>query len=218
MDKQLIIAIGRECGSGGRIIAEIVGEKLGIDVLDKNMLDEVSEASHIDIKHLEKYDEKAKAVGRILGVSMGNEVTRAIWNHISSKAARGESFVVVGRCAEEVLKANPNLLSVFICADQYDKYARMVDEYGFSEGEAEDIRRNTDENRKKFHDRNSDTKWGDNTSYDFVVNSSNLGINGTAEAIVRMAAVKMESRDVKASNVDEVRRKEQYLKRVQESH
>ncbi len=214
MDKQIIIAIGRECGSGGRFIAELVGKKLGIDVLDKNMLDEVAEETAIDLKSLEKYDEKAKIISRLMDSAKANEVTSAIWDHISAKAARGDSFVVVGRCAEEVLKSNPNLLSVFICGERYDKFARIVDEYGFGEVEAEELRKRTDFERGKFHDKHSDKKWGDPASYDFVVNSSKLGIEGSAEAIIKMIDVKAMPKEVKVIDEAEARRKEQYIRRV----
>lgn len=214
MSKQVIIALGRECGSGGRVIAEIVGEKLGIDVLDKNVLNEVSETSNIDVRSLKKYDERARILGRILK-SKGTEVTNAIWDLLKQKADNGESFLIVGRCAEEALKDNPNLLSVFITGERYDKFARVVDGYGYTESEAEELRRNTDADRRKFHDMHSDKKWGEVESYDVVLNSSTLGIEGTAEAILKMVEVKANAEPPKALTEEEEQRRELYFRRVQ---
>ncbi len=205
MDKQIIISIGRECGSGGRLIAEIIGDRLGIEVLDKNMLHVLHEETDIDMKSLEKYDESARSVGKILGVSKANEVTLMIWDYIKEKADRGESFVVVGRCSEYVLKDNPNLLSVFVCGENYDKHFRIINDYGIPEAEAELVRTSTDEDRKKFHDRNAETKWGDPEGYDLMVNSSSFGIPGSAEVIIAAAEGKAAS-----SKYD----KEAYLNRI----
>lgn len=215
MAKQIIIAIGRECGSGGRIIAEMIGEKMGIEVLDKNLLDDVSEKTSIELKELAKYDEKAKIIGRIIGGSKESEINQVIWDHMKAKSTVGDSFVVVGRCAQEVLKANPNLLSVFICGERYDKFARIVDEYGFTdEGEAEEMRKKIDAERERFHNRYSVFKWGDPSGYDVVLNSSALGLEGTADAIVKIAQIKSESKVVKIVDEDEARRKEQYFRRT----
>ena len=207
MDRQIIISIGRECGSGGRLIAEIIGQELGIDVLDKNMLHSIHEETDIDMKSLEKYDESSRSVGKILGVSKGNEITLLIWDYIKEKADRGESFVVVGRCSEYVLKDNPNLLSVFISGDKYDKHFRMINDYGIPESEAEELRIRTDDERQKFHDRNSESKWGEPGGYDIHVNSSSFGIPGAADVIIKAAERKAES-----SSYD----KDEILKRIVE--
>ena len=102
-----------------------------------------------------------------------------------STDASGESFVVVGRCAEYILRGNPNLVSLFICGDLDEKIRRVAERAKVSEARAAELIRETDRRRKLYHNYYCDNKWGDARGYDMTVNSSKLGIEQTAAALVR---------------------------------
>ena len=119
MEKQLIIAISREYGSGGHEIAKILADEFKINLYDRSMLDEIAKEKDIEIEYLEKYEEKPKRtyLSRKIGAytnSIEEIIAEMQFDFIRRKAETGESFVIVGRCAETVLKDNKALVSIFI--------------------------------------------------------------------------------------------------------
>lgn len=213
MDRQIIISVGRECGSGGRLVAELIGKKLGIEVLDKNIINAVHEKTKMDIKFLEKYDERNSFIRSLFSKSE-DKVKQATWDYLKEKAASGDSFVVVGRSADIALKDNPNLTSVFVTGERFDKFLRIVNDYGFDELEAENIRRRVDSQRQKSHNMNSDIEWGDPAGYDVVLNTSTLGLDGAADAAIALAELKLKNGYKKVLTEDYDTHKSIYFKRV----
>ena len=121
MDKQLIISIGREFGSGGHEIAEMLAERFELNLYDKNLLEQIANDKNLNVKNLEKYDEKPRNMWMtrtVRGYSNSAEENLANmqFEYLKKAAADGESFIVVGRCAETILKNNPALISMFILA------------------------------------------------------------------------------------------------------
>lgn len=109
MAEQIIIAIGREFGSGGHEIAEKLSELYGIKLYDKNILQNIAEAKNVDVASYEKYDEVPKKMifsrtVKGLSNSMEENIAQLQFRYLEDKANAGESFVVVGRCAETMLK------------------------------------------------------------------------------------------------------------------
>ncbi len=195
MDNQIIISIGREYGSGGRYIAELIADELGIELLDKNILQKIQEEKEINATKYENYDEKPTKWGHSstrgrFSNSMEKAVAEIQWDYLREKAEKGDSFVIVGRCAEYVLRDNPNLLSVFVEANEKDKIRRIIDEYGIDEAQADNVRKVTDSERRKYHNQFADYKWGDSRGYHMCINSSRFGIPATA-VIIAEAAMKM---------------------------
>lgn len=195
MDNQIIISIGREYGSGGRYIAELIADELGIELIDKNLLEKIRDEKKIDTSSYENYDEKpakrsiSSKRGRFTN-SVSDALAEIEWDYLKEKAEKGDSFVIVGRCAEYVLKDNPNLLAVFVEADEKDKLKRIVDEYGIEEYQADSVRKVTDQERRKYHNQYAEYKWGDSRGYHMCINSSRFGIPATA-VIIAEAAMKM---------------------------
>ena len=108
---QLIIAIGRESGSGGLEIARTLAERFGLPLYDKSILQSAAEDRGVDPKSLEQYDERPRSplfYRSIKGFSNAPEdgVAQMQFDLLRQHAAAGESFVVLGRCAEEVLAAD----------------------------------------------------------------------------------------------------------------
>lgn len=105
------------------------------------------------------------------------------FDFLKEKAENGESFVVVGRCSEDVLKAYDGLMSFFIIADEEAKLKRVQESRGVSAEEAEMIIRRHDKKRKSYHNYYCQTKWGDARNYDMTINCSRLGLGATADMI-----------------------------------
>ena len=188
MDKQIIIAIGREFGSGGHEVAEIIARRYNIALLDHSLLQNISEEKSIDLGILEKYDEQPRNMilsRTVAGYTNALEehVARIQFDYIRSLADSGKSFVVVGRCAEYVLKDCPAMISIFITGDRKSKCERIMSKYGLSEDEALHMMKRKDTTRKNYHNYYCDGKWGDSRNYDVCINSSILGIGGVVDFI-----------------------------------
>ena len=113
--------------------------------------------------------------------SPADNVAMMQFNFLREKAEKGESFVVVGRCSETILKDYPGLISIFIIGDMDHKIARVSKLYGKNEKEAERFIREKDRKRKKYHDSHCKTKWSESHNYDLSLNSSTLGVGGSVD-------------------------------------
>ncbi len=190
MGKQLIITVGREFGSGGHIIAVKLAEHFGIQLLDSNILAEVAKKSNAREEYLKKYDESARNLffsRTVNGFSNSPEeiIAQMQFDYIKQKSDAGESFVVIRRCADYILRKNPALVRVFVLGDTEAKIKRTAEREGISEEKAKIRMEQADKRRKYFHNTHSENKWGDSRSYDITVNSSKLGLDSTAELLIK---------------------------------
>lgn len=190
MKKQIIVAIGREYGSAGHEIGRKLAAKLEIPFYDRNLLDEFADQRDVDADLLAKYDEKPRRFffNRTVTVR-GQKYTNSPIQNIAdiqfallkSKAYDDDCFVVCGRCADEVLKEFPGLITVFITADYDAKVKRVMEKRNMSEKEARRAIEKHDKTRRAYHDYFCKSKWGQAGSYDLCVNSSLFGIDGTVD-------------------------------------
>ena len=185
-DKQLIITIGREYGSGGHAIGEMLAEKLGIGFYDAEIIQRLSEKKGIKKETLSKYDEKPSPVlmnrsVRGYSTSLEEAVAEMQFKMIRKIAASGESFVLIGRCGETVLSKYDCLIRLFVLGDMDSRITRIMKRKRVSRKEAQKLIKTTDKRRKAYHNYYSDGKWGDSRTYDLTINSSCLGVEGTAE-------------------------------------
>lgn len=188
MAKQLIISISREFGSGGRDIAKKVAEDMGLELYDRNMLEDIAEKMNIEPEVLEDIDEKPRnklLSRRVNGHSnsMEENLAQMQFEYLRRKADQGESFVVVGRCSETILKDREGLVSIFIVGDKETKINHTMEKFGISREEAVTKSERHDRSRRRYHNHYSDFKWGDSRNYDMCINSSRLGMEGTAGII-----------------------------------
>ena len=189
MKEQIIITVGREHGSGGHYVAQLISEKLGIKLYDKEIVEGTATDNGFTRELVERMDEKpvnfffSRRIGEYSN-SLEENVAQRTFDFIRAKLITGESFVVVGRCAEEVLKDEPNLIRVFISGDKADKLQRIMTTDGVDGAKADEIIRTVDRRRKTYHNYYSEHKWGDSRGYDVVMNTSRLGISGTADALI----------------------------------
>ena len=188
MAKQVLIALGREFGSGGHEIARQLAERLGIALYDRNMLEQIAAEYQTTREELEPYDESPRKLvfsRRVNGFSNAPEdtVAQMQFDYIRKRAEAGESFVVLGRCADEVLKDYPGLIRVFVRAEESFKKQRILERGAKSEQEALVLMIRTDRKRKLYHDQFCTGKWGEPESYDLLIDSARLGIEGTTELL-----------------------------------
>lgn len=194
---QVIISIGREFGSGGHEIAQKLSEVYGIPLYDRNLLKEIASEKNLDSATLEEYDEKRKrfmVYRKVRGMDASPEVAVAHlqFNYLKDKAAAGESFVVVGRCAETILRENENMIPIFILGDEEAKIQRVMKVYDKSREEAIDLMNYKDRARKDYHNHFCAVKWGDSRNYELSINSSKLGIDKTVKFIADYINARMD--------------------------
>ena len=140
---------------------------------------------------LEKYDEKP--LNRFLArnvsgfsSSLENNLAQMQFSYLKDKADSGKSFVVVGRCAETVLKEYDGLITIFVLGDEETRVKRIEQLHGLSEDEAKRLVKTKDWRRKSYHNCYSRGRWGDSRNYDLSINSSRLGIEGTTKMLEEM--------------------------------
>lgn len=196
----LIITIGRECGSGGRTIGQLLAKKLGINCYDKELLAIAAKNSGLSEEILSRHDEKPTnsflyslvmetyAAGYDprtgLNVPMDQKVFLAQFDAIKELAEK-ESCVIVGRCADYALENHPNTVSVFITASDPDQKAEYVQKlYGIDPKKTKDFITKTDKKRASYYNYYSNKKWGAASSYDLCINTTVTGLEGAVETII----------------------------------
>lgn len=197
MKDHVVITIGREFGSGGREVGRILSETLGIKLYDKEILDLAAKNSGMSADILKDYDEKptnsflySLSLGAYSFESVVSGVPNlpivdkvfAVQAQIIREIAAENSCVIVGRCAESVLKGNPHLLSVFIHADIEQRAQRVMEYENINHAKALDLIRKSDKKRASYHNYFADEKWGDARSYDLCIDSK-IGTAKCAELI-----------------------------------
>lgn len=186
-NKQLIISVGREFGSGGHAIAEALAERFGFELYDYNILQHIAERTGGDAELLKNFEEKPKRMlyRNVRGFS--NSPEDALYDmqtkFITAKAEKGESFVIVGRCAETILKDYAALVSIFVMGDHSRKVDRIAERYGLGRADAAAKIKRVDKKRRTYHNNHCDIKWGDSRNYDICINSSYAGLDKTVDIL-----------------------------------
>lgn len=192
-----IITIGREFGSGGHEIGERLSKRLNYALYDREIIDEAAKKSGINIKELQRYDEKAMN-SLLYSLVLGNyykvlenspleqpvaiRIEQAYFSTITNLAEK-EPCIIVGRCADYILKDHKNRISFFITADEKKKIARIKDKYSVTEAEAVKMINKNDRNRRNYYKSITGKTWGMAENYDFCICSSYYGIDSTVEII-----------------------------------
>lgn len=184
LNKHLIITISREYGSGGRYIGRLIADKLGIKFYDKDLITKISEKTGLTEEYIENNEQTRNALAT-LG---GTELTNADELFISEsqeieELANKESCVIVGRCADFILKERKDVIKVFVYSNMEDKIKRAVEFYGINKEEAEKEIKKIDKSRANHYKYYTDREWKDYSNYDICINSDILGVEGTAELI-----------------------------------
>ena len=205
MKTNTIITIGREFGSAGREIGYKVAEAFDIKLYDKEMLARAAKESGICEEIFETHDEKPTnsflyslvTDTYSMGYS-GNTYTDMPINHkvflaqfdAIKKIADEGPCILVGRCADYALESYKNVVSVFINADLEARIRRIARIYDLTDAKAKDMIIKTDKKRSSYYNYYTNKKWSDAESYELCLTSSELGIEGTAKAIIDYVQLK----------------------------
>jgi cytidylate kinase len=199
MDK-FIIAISREFGSGGRLIGEKLATRLGVEFYDKNIIQLAAERSGLSAKFIEQNEENVSS-GFLFALPAAtsfssfrtaayydtpvNDKTFLAQAEVIRELAKN-SCVIVGRCADYILREDPALIKVFITSPFEARVRRAVEEYQFPTENPEEKIRKIDKSRANYYKYYTTQAWGSVHNYDLVVNSAFTGILGAVSVIMTM--------------------------------
>lgn len=196
MDKRIVVTVSREFGSGGRIIGKMVADKLGIPYYDREIIELSAQSAGFSEEFVENNEQKVKnkffhnfiyAGDYMNGYSGTVHVSMADKLFISScetiEKIAENSCVIVGRCADFVLKDRKDVFNIFIYADLEHKVKRAVEKYGVKPDKAKQEVKRTDKHRANHYEYYTERKWGERNNYHLCVNSGLIGVENCAELI-----------------------------------
>ena len=177
--EKIVITISREYGSGGRYVGKILAENLKIPFYDKELITLTSKSSGLGKEYIEKSDQKLSS-----GKFEGNNDDRIFIaeEKVIKKLAK-TSCVIVGRCADYILKDNKNTISIFLYSKDDDKVKRATKYYGLEEKTALKQIKKINNERAKHYKYYTNKNWYDFNNYDIALNVDTLGVENTAKLI-----------------------------------
>ena len=206
----LVITMSREFGSGGREVGKKLADRLGIPFYDKELLEIASKESGICRELFDRNDE-AYTNSFLYSLVVGNypvgsdgriepempinqRIFLAQFDTIKHIASQGPC-VIVGRCADYVLKSEENVVNFFINGNKAEKKRRILERYDIEKNKVEDFIKKTDKRRASYYNYYTDMKWGEPKNFDLCINTSKTGIDGAVELMlayldIRQNAVK----------------------------
>lgn len=203
-----VITLGRQLGSGGKAVGEMIARRLGIALYDRQLLDLAARQSGLGPEFFERADERAArgVLHTVLGYlrspffTAGDAGTGSILSNdalfrFQSDAIREvagrEPALFVGRCADYILRDHPRRVSLFITADEPERIARLCALRHCTEAEAQTAMRRIDAARANYYNFYSARTWGAAATYDLCINTSTFGVEQTAELALRFIARKL---------------------------
>lgn len=182
MDKKIIVTISREYGSYGREIGRQLAKQLHIAYYDKEVLEQVAQKLNVSQAFFTDHNLNDAGLYSLSGkmqygikflteLSLSTKVFDTA-KEIMKDLAQKESMVLVGRCANVILKDEPNLISVYCYGDLEDRVKRVIEEYNVPADRARKEVLDTDRRRARFYEYYTHRKWGDVDDYDVLINTS----------------------------------------------
>ncbi len=202
MAESTIITIGRQFGSGGREVAKQVAEKLGIGFYDKELIALAAKESGLSeelFEGIEDMSSNSLLYSLVMGIQSGNgayyrygDVFNSdglfrVQSQVIRNLAEKGSCVIVGRCADYILREQPNLMNVFVHAGNAWRTKRIQELHNLEEKEATALIKKTDKRRGSFYNFYTSQTWGNVNNYHLAVDTSKIGIEGAAQLIVDCA-------------------------------
>ena len=204
MKELFVINIGRQLGSGGRAVGEIISRRLGIRLHAKELLTLAPQPSGLRPACLGKGDEQpgrgrfAPTIAYLrspFGADMSsvnnvlsNDALFKVQSDVIRDLASRESCIFVGRCADYILRDHPRAVNVFITADDDDRVRRIRTRTGCTEEEARTMMERGDASGADYYNYYSLRTWGAAATYQLCVNTAPLGDEAAAEFIPEFAA------------------------------
>lgn len=194
------ITIEREYGSGGTKVARRLSQAAGIPCYGHEILEAVARRLDLTVESVECYEESVSRsllyTIALMGQSSGERMRSLspedqVFLEEQSEIRRlagGGPAIFLGHCASEALRDRKGVVRVFIHADEADKRARILEDYGIPEESVEAIRKRFDKKRANYYFANTAKRWSDLKNYDLVLNTSTLGVDGCAAALKGLLA------------------------------
>ena len=185
--EQYTITITRQFGSMGQMIAKKMSEILGIEYYDHEILKKVAAQTGMLESTIEDEEERAENRFEFMGLSFGHQTSNVqdkifkVQEQIIMELAEQQSCIIVGRCADYILRDFPNVVNIYIYAPEDDRIETCIERYDIPEWEAKKRIEETDEARIAYHMRYAGYAPDDLNHKDIVINSSFLGFEGTAQ-------------------------------------
>ena len=199
-----VITIGRQFGSGGREIGEKLAEHFGIKCYDKELLSRAAKDSGFCEEMIKTHDERPTNsflynlvmdtysfgynTSTFMDMPISHKVFLAQFDAIKKLAGEGPC-VMVGRCADYILKDDPDAYHIFICGNESEKIARTQKLFDLSEKEARNMNQDMDKKRRLHYEYYTDRKWGDFKNHCMILNTSVLGLERCIQYIVELIEV-----------------------------
>lgn len=192
-DKKIVITIAREYGSGGRYIGKLVAEKLGIKLYDKEFIEELSDKTGLTDEYIEANEQKRNLLDNFNNAYYGglnnSDELFIKESEFIKKIAKNNSCVIVGRCADYILKDKKNVIKVFIYNSLENKIKRAKKYYGMKDNCKKEINK-INKLRENHYNHYTDRGWKDPANYDICLNSDEVGIEKSVDIICKMASEK----------------------------
>lgn len=199
-----IITIGRQFGSGGHEIGERLAKKLNVPFYDRELVEKAAEELNLNVDAIENYDEKA--VHHFVMNSFGSFTTDRVYNvedynrpisdqvytkqaAIIKELANQGPCVIVGRCADYILKDRDDVLSVFICADDDYRIKRLREVRGYVPDLARQKMKDMDKKRRKYYNKYVGDGWDSRETHHMVLNVSLLGADYIVDMLAKMTEI-----------------------------
>lgn len=196
MEKNIIITIGRQFGSGGKSVADALGRKLGIPVYDSELITKAAQDSGFSAELFVERDEKRRffSLAKIFTNTysetedyMSDNGLFKMQSDTIRRIAEQGSAIIVGRCSDYILRDLDNVLDVFLTSPVEVRAERVAERLGISKEKAEEVIEKKDSGRAEYYNYYTFGNWGYATTYDICLDSSLLGIEGTADFIIDFA-------------------------------
>lgn len=187
LDKHMIITISREYGSGGRYVGRLIADKLGIKFYDKEIVTKLAERTGLSEQYIENNEQKKELLanlnnGYYFGLNNSDELFLEETKLIKELANK-ESCVIIGRCADFMLKGRKNVLKVFIYSNMEDKINRATTYYELDKEKAQKEITRIDKLRANHYKYYTEKEWNDYSNYDICINTATLGVEKTAKLV-----------------------------------
>ena len=194
LNKHMVITISREYGSGGRYVGRLVADKLGIKLYDKDFIEKLAAKTGLSGEYIENNEQRRNSLeifnsGYYSGLNNSDELFIKE-SELIKEVVEQESCVIIGRCADFILKDRNDVIKVFIYSSSENKLKRVTEIYGIEKSRAEKEIKRINKLRANHYKYYTGKEWNNNSNYDICINSDDLGVEKTADLICKMVEEK----------------------------
>ncbi len=197
--EKIVLTVARQFGSGGHEVAEKISNLLNIPFYDKELIAIAAKESGLSQNLFDSIDERPASsllYSLVMGIQSGNgtyfkcdDGARAddifrTQSEVMRNLAEKESCIMVGRCADYILREEKNLVTVFVHAGLDFRCKRIMQRYGLNEKDAIELINKTDKRRGSFYNFYTNRNWGNVENYDLTIDTEKIGIDNAAKLIV----------------------------------